>query len=92
MSIIDSIDENAIVESVTNRTDIEIKIDKTFPSLYVATVFGFGEVVEALIQNGSDVNFNDVNGWIALHTAAAFGELISRTKDFFSQNIFHSFH
>lgn len=81
VSIIDSVDENAIVESVTNRTNIEIKIDETaFPSLYVGIVFGFGEVVEALIQNGSDVNFNEKNGWLPLNTAAAFGELISQTR------------
>lgn len=42
MSIfIDSVDKSALVESVTNRTDIEIKSDETaFPTLYVATVFG----------------------------------------------------
>lgn len=37
---------------------------------------GFGEVVEASIQNGTDVNLNEKNGWIPLHTAAAFGELV----------------
>lgn len=35
---------------------------------------GFGEVIEALIQNGYDVNFNDKVGWIPLHTACAFGQ------------------
>lgn len=42
---------------------------------FILIIFtGFGEVVEVSIQNGTDVNLNDKNGWIPLHTAAAFGK------------------
>lgn len=59
----------------TVRTEFLIDDETAFPTLYVAVVFGLGEVVEACIQNGTNVNFNDKNGWIPLHTAAAFGML-----------------
>lgn len=33
--------ESDLVETIANRTDIEVKHDETaFPTLYVATVFG----------------------------------------------------
>lgn len=55
--------------------------DSAFPTLYVAVVFGLEEVVKSTIQNDSDynVNFNDKNAWIALHTAVAFGGFANKT-------------
>lgn len=40
----------------------------------MAVIFGLEAVVKATIQNDTDVNHNDKNGWIPLHTAAAFGK------------------
>lgn len=69
-------------ESTVNSAnlDTETKMDDDdteFPTLYVAVVFGLEDVVKTLIQNDTDVNINlnDKNGWIALHTACAFGQV-----------------
>ena len=50
-SITDSDDERIPVESVTNRTDIDIKGDETaFPTLYVATIFGKNVKIQLVIE------------------------------------------
>lgn len=86
-------ENSQVTESITPTTkpanlDIETKSDDddtAFPTLYVAVVFGLEDVVKSTIQNDTDVNvnLNDKAGWIALHTAAAFGKL----ADFETQSI-----
>lgn len=41
---------------------------------------GLEDVVKTTVQNDTDVNFNDKNSWIPLHTAAAFGKSIILSK------------
>lgn len=70
--------ENFQVESVQKTPgSIQTEVDDddaAFPTLYVAVVFGLEDVVKTTVQNDTDVNFNDKNSWIPLHTACAFGE------------------
>lgn len=77
-----------VTESTVNPASLDTETksddddDSAFPTLYVAVVFGLEDVVRSTIQNDTDVNvnFNDKNGWIPLHTAAAFGALVNENS------------
>lgn len=75
------------INNTTANSDGEIisdDDDTAFPTLYVAVVFGLEDVVKSTILNDTDVNvnLNDKNGWILLHTAAAFGVLTNLTQNY----------